>query len=228
MTSLRCHEWDTHQSYRRDRNPPPWIKVHRSIMQNRKWARLSDAEKGQLVSIWVLAADKDGQVPNDPLLLRKLCMLDDEPNLQKFIDLGLLVPFCRQDDVNVTPNGRQIDSPDIEVDIEVEEKIEDSNTPPCPHSEIIDLYHEVLHERPAIVKSRWHGGESAKRLRRRWCENPEHQDLDWWRGFFSAVLSNDWWMGRNEKWPKGVSLHWLVKRANFDKVIEHWANEVSS
>lgn len=122
MTSLRCHEWDKHQSYRRDRNPPPWIKVHRSIMQNRKWARLTDAEKGQLISIWVLAADKDGEVPNDPFLLRKLCMLDDEPNVQKFIDLGLLTPFCRHDDVGVTSDCRQDDAPDIEVEAEKKQK----------------------------------------------------------------------------------------------------------
>lgn len=116
VTSLRCHEWDIHQSYRRDRNPPPWIKVHRNIMQNRKWARLSDAEKGQLISIWVLAADRDGQVPNDPFLLKKICMLDSEPNISRFIELGLLIPDGRHRDVNVTSTGRQSDAPEAEPD----------------------------------------------------------------------------------------------------------------
>lgn len=114
MTSLRCHEWDKHQSYRRDRNPPPWIKVHRNIMQNRKWARLSDAEKGQLISLWVLAADRDGHVPNDAFLLKKICMLDAEPDLKKFIELGLLTPTGRQRDASVTPERRQSDAPEAD------------------------------------------------------------------------------------------------------------------
>lgn len=27
---LHVHDWDEHQSYRRDRGQPPWIKVHRA------------------------------------------------------------------------------------------------------------------------------------------------------------------------------------------------------
>ena len=63
---LEVKDWEEHQTYRRDRNPPPWIKVHRRIFMSRKWALLSDAEKGHLISIWVLAADRDGHVPSDP------------------------------------------------------------------------------------------------------------------------------------------------------------------
>lgn len=91
-------------------------------MQNRKWARLSDAEKGQLVSIWILAADRDGQVPNDAFLLKKICMLDTEPSLDKFIELGLLTPTGRQRDVNVTSARRQSDAPEAEPDIRGDKK----------------------------------------------------------------------------------------------------------
>ncbi len=85
MTTMRVTNWSKWQSYRRDRGAPPWIKVHRNLMSNAEWASLSDAEKGQLVSIWLVAADKGGEVPADANILRKVCQLDEPPNINKFM-----------------------------------------------------------------------------------------------------------------------------------------------
>ena len=52
--------WDKWQTYRKDRGQPPWIKIHRRLMRNPEWVSLTDAERGQLVSMWLLAADHDG------------------------------------------------------------------------------------------------------------------------------------------------------------------------
>ena len=87
---MRVHKWAIWQTYRTDRGTPPWIKVHRNLLSSEKWAVLSDAEKGQLVAMWVLAADKQGELPDDPKLIKKMCMLDEEPDIKKFIDLQLL------------------------------------------------------------------------------------------------------------------------------------------
>lgn len=114
MVSLRVHDWDEHQTYRSDRGRPPWIKLHRNIFQSVKWAALSDSEKGQLVSMWILAADKDGVIPGDANVLQKLCMLDDAPNLRKFMTLGLLTPTGSQDDAKATSTGSHIDRPEAE------------------------------------------------------------------------------------------------------------------
>ena len=97
-----------------------------------------------------------------------------------------------------------------------------SRLPPCPHMEIIRAYHEVLAERPRIIESRWKRSASERNLQARWREDERHRKLDFWKQFFEVVRTNDWWMGR-ENW-KGVDLHWLVKRANFDKVIQHGVN----
>ena len=90
MTTLKVSNWDRWQSYRTDRGQPPWIKLHRRMLRNRKWAKLSDAEKGQLVSIWILAADEEGEIPNDAELIQKLCYLDDKPDIVRFIEIGLI------------------------------------------------------------------------------------------------------------------------------------------
>jgi len=108
MDHMRVHDWEEWQTYRSDRGQPPWIKLHRRLMRDVKWVSLTDLERGQVVSIWLLAADHDGQVPADPELLRKLCYMSETPDLERFVELGLLegdapmVSERRQVDVNVT------------------------------------------------------------------------------------------------------------------------------
>ena len=63
--TYKCKEWEKWQSYRSDRGQPPWIKIHRRIMRNHDWADMTDAQRGQLVSIWLLAADKNKDI-RDP------------------------------------------------------------------------------------------------------------------------------------------------------------------
>jgi len=106
---LKVKNWEKWQSYRKDRGQPPWIKVWRRLLRNLKWINLSDAEKGHLVSIWMLAADHEGTIPNDAGSIKVLCHLKAKPNLNKFIQLGFLTSSGCQDDVNVASSWRQGD-----------------------------------------------------------------------------------------------------------------------
>jgi len=108
MEYLKIKNWDRWQSYRSDRGQPPWIKVHRCVMRNPEWVALSDAERGQLISIWLLAADNNGLIPSSPELIKKLCFMSSTLNLSKFIELD----FICQSDVKTTPEGRQLDPPE--------------------------------------------------------------------------------------------------------------------
>jgi hypothetical protein len=100
---MKISKWDTWQTYRSDRSTPPWIKVYRNLLSNPEWVSLSDSEKGQLVSMWILGADKSGTIPDDPRLIQKMCMLDDAPDIAKFADLGFLEPQeCHGDNQVVT------------------------------------------------------------------------------------------------------------------------------
>ena len=40
--------------------------------------------------MWILAADRDGELPNSPKALKKLCQLDEEPDIDAFVSLGWL------------------------------------------------------------------------------------------------------------------------------------------
>lgn len=109
---MKVNDWDTWQTFRKDRGSPPWIKLHRTLMTSPKWAALTDAEKGQLVSLWIAAADTNGVLPDSPTVLRKICQLDQEPNVKKFIDLGLLVSDCQPVDNHLTTSCQPVDAPE--------------------------------------------------------------------------------------------------------------------
>jgi len=102
---MKIRNWDRWQSFRKDRGAPPWIKLHRCLMRNPEWVSLTDSQKGQLVSMWMLAADKHGDLPDDPGMIRKLCFLDDEPDLDLFTAKGFLVltTTCQPDDNQAPP-----------------------------------------------------------------------------------------------------------------------------
>ena len=107
---LYVHNWRDWQSYRSDRSQPPWIKVHRQLLRSERWMDMPDEQKAHLLAVWLLAADKDGRVPNDSKKVQRLCQLHSEPDLNSLIELGFLdakvTPKRRQRDANVTPQTR--------------------------------------------------------------------------------------------------------------------------
>jgi hypothetical protein len=102
--------------------------------------------------------------------------------------------------------------------------------PQCPHTAIINIYHEILPELPCIstkvVNSKeeynWQGTRSGH-LQARWRGSERRQSLDWWRGYFERVKESDFLMGKTNG-TNGRSfkadLGWLIKPENFNKVVE--------
>ena len=109
---MKISNWDIWQTFRKDRGTPPWIKVYRNLLSNEQWVELSDSEKGQLVSIWILAADKDGTIPDSPKMIQRMAMLDSKPNLSKFIDLGFMTTTCQPDGNHEIKPCPQVDAPE--------------------------------------------------------------------------------------------------------------------
>jgi hypothetical protein len=92
-------------------------------MTNPEWVALTDAERGQLVSIWLLAAGKKGNVPDSPILIQRMAMLETTPNISKFIDLGWL-------ETNGLPDGSQVVVIEVETETETETEKKESRQNP--------------------------------------------------------------------------------------------------
>lgn len=91
----------------------------------------------------------------------------------------------------------------------------------CPQQEILDLYHELL---PGLPKMRiWHKTREAN-LRRRWADDSKRQNLDFWRKFFEYIGQSDFLCGkvasRDGQRVFVADLEWIVKPANFAKIVE--------
>lgn len=130
MEWLSVHDWPEWQTYRKDRGAPPWIKVHRTLLRDVKWASLGCHDRGVLVSLWLLAADHDGKIPADPLMVQKFCLLEEPPDLEKFIDSGWLDRPRRQRGVNVASTRRQPDRTETETEADTDTDTEKETKAP--------------------------------------------------------------------------------------------------
>jgi hypothetical protein len=229
---LKIKNWNNFQHYK-DRNPP-WIKLHRALLDDYAFAALPDAQKAHLVLLWLFAASQaGGRIPNDaPFLSRKLGTTE-QINLESLVADGFLIleqiasdaiADCKQGASDVLALARS-----REAEAEAESKAEDTaDKPPvgskaadhCPHQQIIDLYHEIL-PMGRQVKF-WNAPRQAK-LKARWREDTKRQAPDWWRKLFAYIAESDFLTGRahsTDRQPFEIDLEWIVTNTNFVKILE--------
>jgi hypothetical protein len=59
-------DWREKQHYQKGRGAPPWIKLHVSLLQSRRFQCLQLASKALAPQLWLLATRNDGRVNIDP------------------------------------------------------------------------------------------------------------------------------------------------------------------
>lgn len=113
----------------------------------------------------------------------------------------------RREDINVPPS--------------IEGGVPPSAVPDCPHDQIIALYHQILPMGRQIVA--W-GDDRKALLRTRWREKKARQNLEWWKRFFTWCSESKFLTGQvpptNGRTTFEISLPWILKRKNFDNIIE--------
>jgi len=86
--------------------------------------------------------------------------------------------------------------------------------PHCPQKEIVDLYHEILPELPPVKKWPEH---LQKILRARWREEPERQNLEWWKSYLQFVRQSVFLMGKKTDFQ--ADLEWIIRPTNMAKIL---------
>ena len=86
---LAVRNWEKFQHYK-DRSPP-WIKLHRTLLDDYEFSALPDDTKAHLMLIWVLASQLSGRVPAEPKFLAAKIGANKPPNLKLLIDQGFLI-----------------------------------------------------------------------------------------------------------------------------------------
>ncbi len=130
---------------------------------------------------------------------------------------------------NPRPDKTRLDKKDICVDSQNESTHNPARMTKADHLMVIGLYEEILPELSSVMVSRWHGSAHAKQLAARWKEDERFRTPEFWRAFFGTVRQNTWWLGipdeRTGAFFDKCNLAWLVKRINFDKVLDFAADQ---
>ena len=88
MQFFTVKDWKTHQHY--SKRNPPWIKLHRALLDDYKFCALSDTAKAHLMLLWIFASQHNGEIPNDSKFLeRKLSCSGID--LSVFVESGFLL-----------------------------------------------------------------------------------------------------------------------------------------
>ena len=90
MDYLRVKNWDDHQHYK-TRNPP-WIKLHRALLDDFVFCSLPDESKAHLMLIWLLASQSGGKVPAEPKFLARKIGAIKGVDLDLLVKSGFLIP----------------------------------------------------------------------------------------------------------------------------------------
>jgi hypothetical protein len=100
---IRIKNWSKFQHFK-DRRPV-WIKLYRDLLDDMEWHRLDAEAAKALVLLWLIAADKDGELPDITTLAFRL--RTSETTLKAHIsslshwlisdDIGLISDVCQND-----------------------------------------------------------------------------------------------------------------------------------
>ncbi len=140
--TYKVKNWHEFQHFK-DRNPP-WIKLHRSILERRDISAISDCSFRLLIMLWVLASEdkqKDGGLPSvDDIAFRTRL-----PKQRVINGLEELKDFLIQSDIAVISNGYRCDVPETETEGEKEREseLESTQVKPVTKRRVIKLADET-------------------------------------------------------------------------------------
>ena len=132
--------WRSFQHYK-DRQPP-WVKVHKSLLDDRDFARLPIASKALAPMLWLLASESMNGEFNadiDELVFRlRWNRKDVETGLKPLIDMGLFTIAS-----GMLADCLQVAVPETETETETEKRRVETNTPDGVSESIFKDYLEV-------------------------------------------------------------------------------------
>ena len=92
---------------------------------------------------------------------------------------------------------------------------DDDKSSPCPHQEIINLYHKTL---PELPKMKVWTPKRQSHLRSRWNEDKSRQNIEWWGGYFERIKASPFLTGNVNDFK--ADLEWVINQSNMVKILE--------
>ena len=221
---MQIKNWSKFQHFK-DRRPP-WIKLHREMLDQRDINQISDCAFRVLVGLWLIASEdeaKEGNLP--PIEDIEFKLRIEKAKLIKAINE--LDSFLIHDDITAISEEYPHDEPE-ERKVETEtdnspnptglESASDDDRPPvngCPYKKLEVWYTKHCPRQTKIIATSWTPSRKAV-VRNAWSNN---QDEEWWESFFEYCGTVKFLNGENDRGWK-ASMFWIMKPENLAKVTE--------
>lgn len=107
-THYRIKNWDRFQHYHKEHRSPPWIKLHRTILDDVDLAEIPASTCYYLILMWLLGSESEGIIPADFRTLRFRLRRQQlgEKDIQVLVEYGFIEP-CYHDGTNLVPTWYQ-------------------------------------------------------------------------------------------------------------------------
>jgi hypothetical protein len=111
MSKYRVKGWGEFQHYK-DRRPP-WIKLHRTLLDNRDYHMLSDGAGKALPLIWIMASDFGGEMPDNGTAAFRLRATEAEYHavISELVERGFVEQVATHASEHVEQDATPSDAP---------------------------------------------------------------------------------------------------------------------
>ena len=100
---------------------PPWIKLHRDILNNYEFSVLPDAMKAHVLGIWLLASQMDNKLPNDSKWLASRINATEHVDINLLSSIGIIEIIEESDcAINVLSSCKQSALAETEAEAETD------------------------------------------------------------------------------------------------------------
>jgi hypothetical protein len=103
ITNLERYQHYSHRS-------PPWIKLHQSFIDDYDMCRLGDAGRFHFAACLLLASRSDNRLPWDSSWIQRKLTSDVAPNLELWLQVGLITELLEDASIALATCGSSNDS----------------------------------------------------------------------------------------------------------------------
>jgi uncharacterized phage protein (TIGR02220 family) len=161
VVCYRIKNWSKHQHFK-DRRPP-WIKIHREILDDPEWFDLTGEEAKHLIMLWLIASedeDMEGKLPS----LKKIAFRLRVSESKAQQTLNKLTNFLIQDDIKAISECCQVDAPETETETETEKETEKEKETATETTKGISIsqMQEIIDYMNVVGDTKYHLTQNAK------------------------------------------------------------------
>jgi len=226
---LRVKGWSDFQHYK-DRRPP-WIKLHRELLENFKWHKLTSDSKALAICIWILACEHEdpeaGLVSDNAEELSFRARMDEKvvfQSIKQLIQHGFL-EHQPSDASDLLAPCYQLATPETETEAEAESYSEETETDSVSDLKEIELAIKLwndLCKKIGTVQCQKVTAARRASLRKRL---KDCGGIEGWKSMIEIVENNPFFIGDNNRGWK-ANIDFILKEGKFTKIMEGGYNEL--